>query len=87
MYFYACACVRMVENDRKQLKIMKKYFNACFSCYFLRFPFFFSICDEKDKKLVLTQKQMILTSERLAEHLFAGRNTQQVGATKIFRHS
>ena len=30
---------------------------------------------------------MISTSERLAEHLFAGRNTQQVGDTKLFVHS
>ena len=30
------------------------------------------------KKFVLMQKQMILTSERRVEHLFAGRNTQQL---------
>ena len=29
------------------------------------------------KKLVLTQKQMILTGEWRSEHSFAGRNTQQ----------
>ena len=30
------------------------------------------------KKLVLTQKQMISTSQRRMEHSFAGRNTQQL---------
>ena len=30
------------------------------------------------KKQVLMQKQMISTSKRLAEHAFAGQNTQQV---------
>ena len=33
---------------------------------------------KRQKKLVLTQNQMISTSERHAEHLFAGRNTQQL---------
>ena len=42
--------------------------------------FFFIFCRKLKEKVVLAskkQKQMILTSERRAEHLFAGRNTQQ----------
>ena len=42
----------------------------------LEFSFFFSVSDGKRQKLVLTQKQMILTSKQHAEHQFAGRNTQ-----------
>ena len=44
---------------------------------FLRFLSFSSVSDEKDKKLVLMQKQIISTSERRAEHPFADQNTQQ----------
>ena len=47
-------------------------------CSFLSFFFlFFHLWWKKTKKLVFTQKQMILTSKRYAEHLLAGRNTQQ----------
>ena len=46
---------------------------------FLFFFLFFSVVTEKDKKkLVLTQKLMILTSEPRSEPPFAGLNTQQV---------
>ena len=41
---------------------------------------FFSVNDGKRwKKLVLAQKQMILTSKRSAEHRLAGQNTQHLG--------
>ena len=39
---------------------------------------FFLLLMEKDKKLVLTQKQLIMTGKWHAEHLFAGRNTQHL---------
>ena len=45
---------------------------------FLRFLSFSSVSDEKDKKLVLMQKQIILTSKRRAEHPFNGRNIQHL---------
>ena len=35
------------------------------------------------KKLVLTQKQMISTCERHAEHWLAGRNTQQFSYQRL----
>ena len=38
---------------------------------------FFPLVLVKVDKLVLMQKQMILTSEWCAEHLFTGGNTQQ----------
>ena len=44
------------------------------------FSFIFSVTDGKIwKKFVLTQKQMISTSKRGAEHPFAGWNTQHLG--------
>ena len=43
-----------------------------------------SVSDGKDKKLVLMQKQMILTSKQRAEHLFAGRKTQQQETSETF---
>ena len=49
---------------------------------FLRFLIFFlsffSLVMEKDEKLVLTQKQIILTSKLRAEHPFSGLNTHQI---------
>ena len=45
----------------------------------LSFLFHFYICDRKNaQKTCLTQKQMIMTSERRVEHPFAGQNTQQL---------
>ena len=50
-----------------------------FLCYFsFLFSFFFPLVTEKDVKTFFTQKQMILTSERRAEHLFAGWNMQNM---------
>ena len=46
----------------------------CFPFFFLSF---FRLLREKYKKIVLMQKQMILSSERHAEQPFAGQNTQQ----------
>ena len=51
--------------------------------YFLIFPFFFSVCNRKHKKLVLTLK-IILTSKRHAEHPFAGRNRQHIFYLTLF---
>ena len=38
--------------------------------------FFLFVTEKDEKKLVLTQKQMILTSKQHAEHPYAGQNTQ-----------
>ena len=55
---------------------------------FLHFLFFFlsffPLVTEIDEKLVLTQKQMILTSEWHAEHPFAGQNAQNTGVTGLW---
>ena len=37
-----------------------------------------SMYDKKDRKTCFSTKKMILTSEKHVEHLFAGRNTQQL---------
>ena len=39
---------------------------------FCAFLPFFTLVTKKDGKIVLTQKEITLTSERCAEHLFAG---------------
>ena len=43
------------------------FFSVIFALSFL-FSFFFPLVTEKMKKLVLMQKQMILTSEQRADH-------------------
>ena len=50
----------------EELELWKYMLFICCFCLKTGFPF------------VLTQKQMISTSEWRAEHLFAGQNTQQV---------
>ena len=70
-------------NQRLHLYAGRHPFYACFCVLFWCIPFFFflfSVSDGKiQKKLVVTQKQMISTSERLAEHPFGGQNiTQEV---------
>ena len=47
-------------------------------CWSKSYFSFFFLVTEKYKKLDLMQKQMISTSDRRAEHLFTGQNTQQI---------
>ena len=47
---------------------------------------FFRLWWKKMKKLVLTQEQMILTSQECAEHPLAVRNTQQMLYTKVYMY-
>ena len=57
-------------------------FFLLFFALLIYFLSFFPFVMEKDKKLVLMQKQMNLTSKNL-EHPFAGRNTQHLVKSKF----
>ena len=60
------------DSALKTHLLLCMFFGVIFALSFLFLP----IVTEKDKKRVLTQKQMISTSQWRLEHLFAGRNTQ-----------
>ena len=48
------------------------------------FSFFFSVSFRKIQKTYFSQKQMISTSKRHADHPFAGRNTQHMKESKKY---
>ena len=66
------ASLKNVKKDQKWgLKNMHVFL------LFFAFSFLFAFVAEKDGKTCFNAKEMILTREWHAEHLFAGQNTQQ----------
>ena len=71
--FCNCCVFRPANVCSHNVYWSKSFFYCAFlSFFFLIFP----LVMEKYEKNCINSKQMILTSERRAKHLFAGRNTQ-----------